>query len=136
MLRVLHIMLQSNYGPLVFSIYQYLWTFVKLYASFPALDPPSYLVGYVTGDTSVKLSWEVKSPSKNTVFELRWKSDSNESSMIFPGTTGTVTLNSLKVYTQYFFRVRRGFKNGTWGRFTRYTRVWTPEGGKNILTIC
>lgn len=92
------------------------------------INPPSYLVGYVTGDTSIKLAWEVKSSSNENVFELRWKINSNESSMVLPGSTGTITLKNLRVYTQYLFRVRRGLVNGTWGAFTRYTRVWTPEG--------
>ena len=104
--------------------------------SFPAdLNPPRYLVGYVTGDTSVKLSWEVQSPSKHSVFELRWKSDGNESSMLLPGTARTVTLHNLRVSTKYFFRVRRGFNNGAWGVFTRYTHVWTPEGGRDKPSV-
>lgn len=97
-----------------------------------ALNPPGYLVGYTTGETSVKLTWEVKSPSKNTIFELQWKNGINESSMLLPGTADTVTLNNLQVYTQYFFRIRKGFRNGTYGAFTKYTRVWTAEGGTNI----
>ena len=96
------------------------------------LDPPSYLVGYVTGDKSIKLSWEVKSSSNNTVFELRWKISDNESSMSLPGSTGTITLKNLRVYTQYLFRVRKGTVEGSWGAFTKYTSIWTPEGGKNM----
>lgn len=96
------------------------------------LDPPSYLVGYVTGDKSIKLSWEVRSSSNNTVFELRWKIGDNESSMLLPGSTGTITLKNLRVYTQYLFRVRKGTVDGTWGAFTKYTSIWTPEGGKNM----
>lgn len=92
------------------------------------LNPPRYILGYVTGDTSIKVIWEVKSSSKSTIFELRWKSSINESSMLLPGVTDTVTLNHLQVYTQYSFRIRRGFRNGTWGAFTKYTSVWTPEG--------
>ncbi|XP_044169231.1 receptor-type tyrosine-protein phosphatase F-like isoform X1 [Acropora millepora] len=94
----------------------------------PDLSPPQVPKGYVTGDTSIKMTWEVKSPSKGSIFELRWKSDGNESSMLLPGVTGSVTLNHLKVYTGYSFRIRRGFKNGTWGAFSKYTRVWTPAG--------
>ena len=99
--------------------------------NFSAFDvkPPGYLVGYVTGDTSVKLAWEVTSPSNNTVFELRWKTNANESSMQVSGATGTVTIRDLRVFTQYFFRIRKGQVNGMWGGFTKYTRVWTPEGG-------
>ncbi|KAJ7358733.1 hypothetical protein OS493_021508 [Desmophyllum pertusum] len=92
------------------------------------LKPPGYLVGYVTGDRSVKLAWEIRFPSNNTVFELRWKSNDNESSMVVSGTTGTVTVHNLRVYTRYYFRVRKGLVDGTRGGFTRYTRVWTPEG--------
>lgn len=92
------------------------------------LKPPGYLVGYVTGDTSVKLAWEVTSPSNKTVFEIRWKNGRNESSMVVSGTTGTVTIHDLRVYTKYFFRVRKGFMNGTWGGFTKYRHIWTPEG--------
>ena len=71
----------------------------------------------------MKLAWEVASPSNSTVFEIRWKADDNESSMMVSGTTGTVTIHNLGVFTQYFFRVRKGLVNGTWGGFTRYTRV-------------
>ena len=97
------------------------------------LKPPGYLVGYVTGDTSVKLAWEVTSPSNKTVFEIRWKNGRNESSMVVSGTTGTVTIQDLRVDTKYFFRVRKGFMNGTWSGFTKYRSVWTPEGGKHTL---
>lgn len=92
-------------------------------------------MGYVTGDTSVKLTWEVTSPSNNTVFEIRWKANANddESSMVVSGKTGTVTIRDLKVHTQYFFRVRKGLVNGTWGAFRDYIRVWTPEGGELSL---
>ena len=100
---------------------------------FSDLKPPGYLVGYVTGDRSVKLAWEIRFPSNNTVFELRWKSNDNESSMVVSGTTGTVTVHNLRVYTRYYFRVRKGLVDGTRGGFTRYTRVWTPEGGKYTL---
>ena len=102
------------------------------FSSLSELDPPSYLVGYVTGDKSIKLSWEVRSSSNNTVFELRWKIGDNESSMLLPGSTGTITLKNLRVYTQYLFRVRKGTVDGTWGAFTKYTSIWTPEGGKNM----
>ena len=98
------------------------------------LRPPGYIMGYVTGDTSVKLVWEVTSPSNKTVFEIRWKNGDNESSMVVSGATGTVTIRDLRVYTKYFFRVRKGFMNGTWGGFTKYRTIWTPEGGKYTIT--
>ena len=90
-------------------------------------------MGYVTGDTSVKLAWEVTSASNKTVFEIRWKNGHNESSMVVSGATGTVTIHNLRLYTKYFFRVRKGFTNGTWGGFTKYRHIWTPEGGKYTL---
>lgn len=120
----------QHLSPLVWSPVEVMFVFLLL-----DLSPPQVPKGYVTGDTSIKLNWEVKSPSKGSIFELRWKSDGNESSMLLPGVTGSVTLNHLKVYTGYSFRIRRGFKNGTWGAFSKYTRVWTPEGGRSIFHI-
>lgn len=113
---------------MVFSIFIILGVLWVARADSNELDPPSYLVGYVTGDKSIKLSWEVRSSSNNTVFELRWKIGDNESSMLLPGSTGTITLKNLRVYTQYLFRVRKGTVDGTWGAFTKYTSIWTPEG--------
>ena len=52
--------------------------------------------------------------------------------MLLPGSTGTITLKNLRVYTQYLFRVRKGTVDGSWGAFTKYTSIWTPEGGKNM----
>lgn len=92
------------------------------------LSPPGNFVGYVTGDRGVKLAWEVTSPSSDTVFELRWRANSDESFMVVSGTTNNVTVRGLRVYTKYFFRIRKGLVNGTWGGFTKYTHVWTPEG--------
>lgn len=96
------------------------------------LSPPGNFVGYVTGDRGVKLAWEVTSPSNDTVFELRWRANSDESFIVVSGTTNNVIVRGLRVYTKYFFRIRKGLVNGTWGGFTKYTHVWTPEGG----TVC
>lgn len=52
-----------------------------------------YIFGYVIGDISIKVIWEVKFLLKSIIFELRWKSLINELFMLFFGVIDIVILN-------------------------------------------